>query len=327
MLNGLLLTSAVAVGSLLGVTAPGTSDIAAAATDPLILTLVTLILLSLRLDRRDLAVLRQAPRTVAVAWLFNFALVPVVAYAVGSTVMVGEDALRVGVLLYCLFPCTDWFLAFTRLAEGETRIGAALIPLNMATQLVLYPVHLQLLTGAGIGSVGAADWMNLVTWFGIPAAVAIGLRILARLGRSMTDRLRAGADALVPAVLATLVACLFITNVRTVLEHPAAFWRVLGTVFVFLAITCLLGEIVTRWLRLAYAERALVVMTTSARNAPLILGLTMAALPGQPMVYAALVLGMLVEFPHLTVLQQLLLRSRHQPEPTLGRDVEAVVPR
>ena len=54
-------------------------------------------------------------------------------------------------------------------------------------------------------------------------------------------------------------------------------------------------------------------MTTAARNAPLMLGLTTAAFPEQPLIYAALIIGMLVEFPHLTALKHLLLRSNTIP--------------
>jgi hypothetical protein len=43
------------------------------------------------------------------------------------------------------------------------------------------------------------------------------------------------------------------------------------------------------------------------------LGLTMAALPNQPLIYAALIIGMLVEFPHLTALKHLLLRRADAP--------------
>ena len=313
MLTGLLLLGAIAVGSVVGILSPSVAGPAGALTDPLILTLVTLLLTALRGGGRSgLAALRRAPGTVAIAWGFNFVLIPAVAYAVGSLVMIGEDELRVGVLLYCLFPCTDWFLAFTRLAHGDTRIGAALIPLNMATQLLLYPFYLHLLAGTRAGPVGLADWSNLVTWFAVPASVALLLRLGTRAmaGRGAEAYLRDLADRVVPGVLALLVTCLFAANVTTILDHPGPFGRVLVTVFGFLAATYLLGEVITKRARLSYPERALVVMTTSARNAPLILGLTVVALPHRPLVYAAIVLGMLVEFPHLTALQQLLRRSR-----------------
>jgi len=50
-------------------------------------------------------------------------------------------------------------------------------------------------------------------------------------------------------------------------------------------------------------------MTIAARNAPLMLAVTMVALPDQPLIYAAIVIGMLLEFPHLTALQRVLMRS------------------
>ena len=53
-------------------------------------------------------------------------------------------------------------------------------------------------------------------------------------------------------------------------------------------------------------------MSSAARNAPLMLAVTMAALPDQPLIYAALVIGMLVEFPHLTALRRLLLSARRR---------------
>jgi hypothetical protein len=42
------------------------------------------------------------------------------------------------------------------------------------------------------------------------------------------------------------------------------------------------------------------------------LGVTVAAFPEQPLIYAALILGMLVEFPHLTLLRTLMLRLKSQ---------------
>jgi len=56
------------------------------------------------------------------------------------------------------------------------------------------------------------------------------------------------------------------------------------------------------------------VMTTSARNAPLMLALTVVALPDQPVIYAAIIMGMLIEFPHLTVITQVLLGRRRASE-------------
>lgn len=312
MLIGGLLFTAVAIGAAVGIVFPHAAGPSGDLTDPLILALVTLLLAGVRIG--DLASLRQAPRTVAAALAINFVVVPGVALAISSVVMVDAEALRIGVLLYCLFPCTDWFLGFTRLAGGDTLTGSALIPLNMAIQLALYPLYLHLLTDTPLDQLGVGDWAVLVQWFALPAGIALTARIAVRLlsfpavrDRSV-DRLIRVADAAVVPVLALLIGCIFCANANTVVAHPVPFWRVLACVFCFFVAIYAIGELVTRRLHLAHAQRALVVMTTSARNAPLVLALTVVALPDEPIVHAAIVLGMLVEFPHLTVLQ-LLLRN------------------
>ncbi|MGC4193083.1 MAG: hypothetical protein QM589_18200 [Thermomicrobiales bacterium] len=123
-------------------------------------------------------------------------------------------------------------------------------------------------------------------------------------------RMLDGAGNVIPWVIALLVVEIFAANVTTIHEHLSLFALILVAVFVFFVTTWLLGEGVSRLAGFAYPEHALLTMTTAARNAPLMLGITAAAIPNQPLIYAALVIGMLVEFPHLTALKHLLLRQR-----------------
>ena len=57
----------------------------------------------------------------------------------------------------------------------------------------------------------------------------------------------------------------------------------------------------------------------TARNSPLMLGLATVAFPNQPLVYAALIIGMLVEFPHLTILSRLLSKKAERIESLPGK--------
>jgi predicted Na+-dependent transporter len=66
--------------------------------------------------------------------------------------------------------------------------------------------------------------------------------------------------------------------------------------------TWFLGDLLARRFELTRPQHVLLAMTTTARNSPLMLGLATIFLPDQPMVYAVLIIGMLVEFPHLTFL-------------------------
>ncbi|MFN3600938.1 MAG: hypothetical protein ACK4UY_06055 [Dietzia sp.] len=107
--------------------------------------------------------------------------------------------------------------------------------------------------------------------------------------------------------------CLFAANVGTILSDPWAFGRVLLVVLLFFVLVYLLGEAVARYFQLSHPEHALLTMTTSARNAPLMLAVTTIALPDQPVIAAAIVIGMLAEFPHLILLTHLLRRRGAPP--------------
>jgi ACR3 family arsenite efflux pump ArsB len=193
------------------------------------------LLTGVRLGNRSS--LRLAPRTVALACLVNFLAVPVIALLVGYALIPDVDALRVGLLLYCLFPCTDWFLGFIRLAGGDTAIGAALIPVNMAVQLALFPVYLHLLAGTTGSPLQLSAWSALLSWFALPAAVALGLRLSLRRAPRTEAALLRSTDRAVPVTLAALVATIFAANISVLTSHPGAFGRVLVAVFCFLAAT------------------------------------------------------------------------------------------
>jgi len=317
-----LFIGAVIAGSGLGAGVPAVRALAGSAVDPLILLLVGLLFFELR--GRGLPALRRAPTVVALAWGVNFVLVPIVAVILTSAFLADDAAVRTGVLIYCLFPCTDWFLGFTRMAGGNTAAGAALIPINMTTQLALYPLYLSLLTGEPVGSTFGDVGPALLRWFVLPAGAGLLLRLLVTrtLPRHRRTAILGWAGALIPYVIAALILCLFATNVETGLQRPMTFGRVLLVVFLFFVVVYLLGGAIARLARLPYRDRVLLTMTTSARNAPLMLAVTGFALPGQPLVYAAIILGMLIEFPHLTTVKHLLRRRAASGRDPLFTDNE-----
>ena len=320
----LILLASIAIGSLLGSLSGDAGTLLGGLTDPVLLVLVGVMFFTLRLDA--LPALRRTSGTVALALSVNFLLIPVVALALSR--IVPDDALRLGVLIYCLFPCTDWFLGFTRLAGGDTVTGAALIPVQMTLQLALYPVWLSVLTETSVGSTISVAGPTLLTWFVLPAGAALALRVLLRVVLPRKHRLvTETADRAVPWATGALIMCLFAGNVEAIGHNPVAFAWVLLVVFLFFVAVYLVGEAVARALRLPYSAHALLTMTTSARNAPLMLVLTGIALPGEPVVAAAIVVGMLIEFPHLTAVTHLLRRqsppSQAQPQPIRTRVTSA----
>lgn len=302
-----LLVCAIALGTLAGLSDPSLGGAAALAIDPTLLILVGLLFFDLRLGAVTAAFGNL--RFIALAWGVNFLVVPVVGVALASLFLSGQPLLFTGLLIYFLAPCTDWFLAFTRLAKGDTALGAALLPINLLTQLLLFPLWLWIFTPhAGFVDFAAIPGV-LLQWFLLPFAIAQAARWMASrlLDASTLDRVFSIAGTLIPMVTAVLVFQIFSANATIVADHLGAFPAALAAIFLFFVVMYLLGEAVARLFGLSHGEQALLSMTTAARNAPLMLVITAAAIPGQPLVYAALVIGMLLELPHLIGLKHLLL--------------------
>lgn len=319
----LLLSAAILAGALLGWAAPAAGEWLGGQVDGTVLLLVGLLLFEV-----EFAALRRAlshRRFLALALGLNFLAVPAAGYGIAALLLPGEPLFFTGLVIYFMAPCTDWFLGFTRLAGGNVALGTVLLPVNMILQLLLYPFYLGLFAQGTVPLETAALGETLLRWFLLPAAAAVllrqGLRRL--LPPAAFARLLCRAGRAVPAVMALLVLQIFAANLAVLLGHVAVFAVMLLAVFLFFAVTWLIAETAARLAGLAYPERALLAMITAARNAPMMLGVTAIALPDQPLVHAAIVIGMLVEFPHLTALRQLLLRSARRRRPAVSIQSES----
>lgn len=307
-----LLIAAIVAGALLGHFLPGAGQWLGDRVDHTLLLLVALLFFGVRFGALTQAIGHL--RFVAIALLANFVLVPLIGYGVASLYLSAHPLLMVGLVIYFMAPCTDWFLGFARLAGGNVALGTALIPINMMVQVLLYPLYLQWFTQHTVQVEAGTLGDTLLHWFLVPLVIAVALRQTGRLllKQAWFERILHWADQATPWVIALLVLEIFAANIPVILAHRSVFVWVLLAVFTFFVLTFLLGECISRLFRLRYPEHALLTMTIAARNAPLMLAVTMAALPDQPLVYAALVIGMLVEFPHLTVLRHLLLSARQR---------------
>jgi ACR3 family arsenite efflux pump ArsB len=305
-----LLVAAIIAGAALGHLSPKTGEAFGAYVDHTVLALVALLMFEVQFSE-----LRRSWSNIhflSITWMANFIAVPTIGFAIASFFLSGQPLFFTGLIIYFMAPCTDWFLGFTRLANGNTALGAVLLPINMITQLLLYPVYLYLFAGGAapvdVGTVGNA----LLQWFLVPAAAAVlGHQILrCALPRAVFSRVLACVGYAVPFVIALLVLEIFSSNITVLVENASVFAVMLFAIFLFFVATFALGEVISKLAGFAYPEHVLLTMTTAARNAPMMLGVTMIAIPEQPLIYAAIIIGMLVEFPHLTALRQILMSSR-----------------
>ena len=253
-------------------------------------------------------------RFIGLSWAINFIVIPLIGVAIASLFLSGQPLFYTGLVIYFMAPCTDWYLGFTRMAKGNVELGAALLPINMVTQLILYPVYLLAFDTVVSYKV---DLTVLIEWFVQPLLAAAVMRIL--LGNFM-DKLLPICKLAIPLMLTLLVAQIFAANINALLDQLSVVPLLLSAIFVFFVITYLLSEMTSRAFKLEYPEHCLLSFTTAARNAPMMLGLTTIALPDQPLIYATITIGMLIEFPHLTALKELLVK-RNKVKSTIAKQL------
>lgn len=291
---------AIVLGSLAGIFFPSAETYVDATIDPTILILVFLLLFEV--PTKGIFKGLANVRFISISWLINFIVIPTIGFAVASIFLSGEKLFYTGLVIYFMAPCTDWYLGFIRLAKGNVELGAALLPVNMLTQLIFFPIYLLLFETVVAYKI---DLSMLIEWFLQPLLAAVFLRLVFR---RIMNHLLPICKALIPMVLTLLVMQIFAANINVLIQHLSVVPLLLMAVFVFFVITWLLGEAVAKLAKFDYPEHCVLTFTTSARNAPLMLGLTTVALPDQPLIYATITIGMLIEFPHLTALKALMLR-------------------
>lgn len=315
------LIAAILLGAAMGSIWPQSETLLSGWIDYTILILVFLLLFEVRLQ----SLLSSSNRWqfIAAAIVANFLIIPVLGYVIASLFLSAHPLFFIGLVIYFLAPCTDWFLAFTRLAKGNTALGAALLPINMIIQLLLYPFYLQWFGFGAVGIEAGEIFQTLWTWFLIPLVLAVSARFVAEriLNAPQFNTVEAVVSVNVPLLLAVLVWQIMAVNVGTLMANVTVLPLIFGAIFVFFVATYLLSEITSKWMRLSYEDRVLMTMTTAARNAPMMLVITMVTLPDQPIIYAAIIIGMLVELPHLIALKGVLLR---QQDKDLKRALEPI---
>ncbi|MCA9834574.1 MAG: arsenic resistance protein [Thermomicrobiales bacterium] len=304
-----MLLGAILVGSLLGQSSARISSFADDWLDFTILALVTLLFAEVPFSRVRLS--RQDRPVLIALWIANFAVIPFLGYGLARVFLHGHELAMIGLVIYFMSPCTDWFLSFTRLAKGNTALGMMFIPISMATQLALYPIYIWLFTPNQVSTQISQTGETIYGWFVIPVIIAAVIQLVGHYSpESVKKPLSRGISGLSMIAILLVVVCVFAANISTILEQANLVPYILAAVFTFFVCTWFLAEGISNRLHLSYENHALLSMSTAARNAPLMLAITMVAIPDQPVIYAALVVGMLLEFPHLTLLTQLLHR-RH----------------
>lgn len=275
--------------------------------------LVMLTLLFLQIPLRDLTAAFRQKTAAGLNISVNFVWNPVFAWLLGWLFLYDHPELRTGLLLLMVTPCTDWYLIFTGMAQGNIALSTSLLPWNLVLQLTLLPVYLLLLAGTVI----PVDLLLLLESILLVLLLPLGLAALIR-GAVIRGKGEAWLrSTLIPRVnpfqmifLALAIAAMFVSEGKVLLQHIDALWLILIPVVLFFLINFWLITGISRTAGLSYPDYASLCCTTIARNSPVALTIAIAAFPGQPLIALALIIGPLVELPLLWITSRALLKMK-----------------
>lgn len=314
-----VLLVAVAVGVAVG-QIPAVAGVADAVVLPALLATLFVTFLGVALGTVRGALGNR--RFLAVALGFNFLWTPAFAAGLGAVFLADHPELWVGLLLLLVTPCTDWYLVFTDLADGDVPLATSLLPFNLLLQIALIPVYLALFAGTVVAVPVRPLVESVVFVLVVPlVAAAVARRLLVR--RRGTSWFARFTDQLGPVqvfTLAVAVGAMFASQGEALVRQPEVVLLLAAPLLVFFVGTFLLGRLVVRVADFDRAAGATFTCTTLARNSPTALAVAVAAFPDRPLIALALVVGPLLELPLLGLATRVL---RALPGPDAPHDEES----
>jgi ACR3 family arsenite transporter len=225
----------------------------------------------------------------------NFLFVPLVVW--GLLIFLPDDpAIRLGVLLVLLVPCTDWFITFTHLGQGDTRRAIAATPVNLIVQIALLPLYLWLFMGESFVEILAADRIS---------TVFVLIILLPLLAAWLTERWaeRRGSGAAVverlawfPVPLLGLVVFLIAASqVHAVIGAVPVMGSVFGVFVAYLVAAAIVGAALGRLFGLKPPASRAVIFSLGTRNSFVVLPLALALAPQWQTATVVIVFQSLVE--------------------------------
>lgn len=219
-------------------------------------------------------------RFMAAVLIGNFIVLPL--FVAGLLFLVPDDpAVRLGVLLVLLVPCTDWFITFTHQAGGDTRRAIAVTPVVLIVQMALLPLYLWLFMGDGLGE--AVSTSRMVTVFLLVIAVPLLAAYATErwVARDAGRAVLTGRLAWWPIPLLSLVLFFVGASQVEAVERALPLAGDVSAVFVlFFAAAVFIGFGAGRLFRLPAAHVRTLVFSFATRNSFVVLPLAL-ALPAE----------------------------------------------
>lgn len=254
-------------------------------------------------------------RVVGSSLLINFVWSPLLAVGLGALFLRDHPALWVGLIMLLVTPCTDWYLIFTDIADGDVPLATSILPYNLLLQLVLLPVYLYVFAGALV----ELPLGVLIESVGLVLVVPLAFGGLTRWGLIRTKGKTWFSDRFLPRLspvqivfLSLAIGAMFASQGEVIVANPELLALLAIPVIVFYAINLGLGFSIGRLLSFSYSEMVCFNNTILSRNSPTALAIAVVAFPNDPLIPLALVIGPLLELPLLGIIAQIHVAIRNR---------------
>lgn len=283
----------ILIGLLVGVKFPEQLEILEWALWPLLG-----MLLYTTFTQVPLGHLREAfsdSRFMLAAVIGNFVVLPLIVWGLMS---VGPNlpAVKLGILLVLLVPCTDWFITFTHLGGGDTKRAIAFSPVSLLLQLILLPVYIWLFLGSEI-TTSVMQRELVLAFFGL-----IVLPLAAAFATEKWAEKREGREAILNAfgwlpvpLLALVVFSIAAAQVNVVIDSLGILPSLFAVFSAFLLIAGVLSLVLSKIFSLPTNQGRVLAFSLGSRNSFVVLPLALSLPSSFELTVVVIVFQSLVE--------------------------------
>lgn len=203
--------------------------------------------------------------------LGNFVIMPAITWLL-LFLAPADPAIRLGLLLVLLVPCTDWFISFTHLGGGDSARAIAATPILLILQIVTLPIYLWLFLGEEVASANLTAHLVPV-FFGLiitPLVLAWLTEKAVESRPALTGYTRSLGWLPVPA-LALVVFLIAASQITLVLEIGRLLPVLLLIFATYLLAAALVGKLLSRAFQLSAAPGRTLAFSLGTRNSFVVL--------------------------------------------------------
>lgn len=284
---------AIIIGLVIGGVAPSLAPTFELLLWPSLALLLYATFTQVRLDQLPVAFKDKA--FISAAILGNFVVLPVLILGVLALVP-DEQAIRLGLLLVLLVPCTDWFITFAHQAGGDLRRAITITPVLLVVQMLLLPVYLWLFMGEGFMEIVSAG--RMVTVFVVVIVLPLALAWLTEKWAGESASRAAVVERIgwfpVP-FLAFVLFLIAASQVEAVRDSLPVMGSIFAACVAFLIGATLCGLVIGKAFKLPVPQARTLVFTLTTRNSFVVLPFALALPAAWEMAAIVIVFQSLIE--------------------------------